>query len=200
MDELRDEINAGLLPLPDKARILFSIAIGERLYPNYVAFQEIYHWGDHTILRDAIGLMRQYVKGNRIEAQEISKAIQKVEAITPATENFPKLISGFALDACNAVRLSLTYLLDKQDTDYIAHAASIARDTVDIFVEATEGLKWGDPLFYEKMYANKFMIRELTAQRELLKNLAVIDLEKITDQWIDALIDKDAGIDLTLLK
>jgi len=199
IDEFRDEIRESLMPLSHKARVLFSIAICERLYPAYVAFQETCQWGDHQIVRDGITVLRQYTKEGKTTVPQIKEAMAKMELVNPQYENFSKVILFFACDAWNAVHASLNYLLDKTCISYTIHVGSIARDTTYMYIVEMESLKTNDPEFEHKINSNKLMIRELTTQRQLLKKLAVMNLEKMTDQRIDALIDNETRMDLKLL-
>jgi len=43
MDKYREEIKTSLLTLPSKWRVLFAALICERLYPNYIGFQNSFN-------------------------------------------------------------------------------------------------------------------------------------------------------------
>jgi uncharacterized protein YjaG (DUF416 family) len=199
MDKFREEIKSSLSTISSKGHVLFAVLICERLYPNYVAFQKTFNWGNHEVLQEAIALLRQYlIKEDLFEESEIEEIIERVDTITPHTEKFPGIITSFALDACTSVYSTLSYLLDK-NVDNIADVASYARDTVDMYIQEIEDLKANDPKLEEKIAGNEFMILERRAQRELLKKLSVMNLEKVSDKLIDELRDKQVGINLELL-
>jgi uncharacterized protein len=199
MDKFREEIKSNLSNISNKGRVLFAVLICERLYPNYVAFQKKYNWGNYEVLQEAIALLRQYlIKEDLFEESEIEEMIDRVDIITPHTEKFSGIITSFALDSCTSIYSTLSYLLDK-NVDNIADVASYARDTVDMYIQEIEDINANDPKIEEKIEQNEFMILERKAQIELLKKLSVMSLDKISDKLIDELRDKRVGINLELL-
>jgi uncharacterized protein len=200
MDRFREEVKNNLLKVStDKGRVLFAALICERLYPNYVAFQKTFEWGNHEVLQEGIALIRQYlIKEDLFEASEIEDIIERVDMITPSTEDFSGIVTSFALDACNSVYCTLRYLIDK-NVDNIADVASFARDTVDMYIQEVDDINANDPKIEEKIERNKFMVHEKKAQRELLKKIMAINIEGLTDRMIDELTDKKLKIDLELL-
>jgi hypothetical protein len=198
MDAYKEEVKSKLVAIPDKGKVLFAILICERLYPNYVAFQKINNWGDHSILQEGIALIRQYlIKEDLFDVDEITNVIESINEITPSTEDFSGIITSFALDACTAVLDTLEFLVDK-NPEHIADVATYARDTVDMYIQEKDDLNANDPMIEEKIAKDPFMVKEKSIQRELLKKLTVIKVETLTDNKIESLKDLRSIIDLQI--
>jgi uncharacterized protein YjaG (DUF416 family) len=74
----------------------------------------------------------------------------KCEKIIPDTENFESPLTSAALDAAVAVTNALEYCLDNEDKK-IDEVATVARDTVDLYIQDRDNLDYQDPNFEEKI-------------------------------------------------
>lgn len=199
MDIYKEEVKSKLAPIPDKAKILFAILICDRLYPNYVAFQKNNRWGDSAILQKGITRIQDYlVKEHVFNDDEIIAFIERIESITPNTEDFPGIITSFALDACNSVLDTLKFLTD-ENPEHIADVATYARDTVDMYIQEKDNLNANDPMIEEKIAQDSFMMKEKAYQRELLIKLSGIKIENLTEDEIENLKEPKPIIDLAEL-
>lgn len=199
MDKFREEIKKEMLSVSDKGRVLFAVLVCEKLYPNYMRFQDLNNWGDHNVLKESISIMHQYLfKPELFKTDEIKELIERIDLITPNTEEFTDITTSFALDACNSIYDTLNYLVDK-DIEHVVDVATYARDTVDMFVQEKSDLKSNDPGLEIKIENDQFMIAEKMRQRKLLKRIRRIDFERLNDRVVDSLRDKQKIIDLDLL-
>lgn len=200
MDNFRNETSVKLNKIPDKGQILFGVLICERLYPNYGAFQKAFNWGNSTTLQEGIALLRQYIiKGDLFDDHDVKDIIERIDWVTPNTEDFSSIIVSFALDACTSVQSMLNYLLDK-NVENIVDVACFSRDTVDMYVQEIEGLKNYDPNLEEKIRSSEYMIREMEFQKGLLNKIVITDLSRITDEIVNNLSGGGVGINLSLLR
>lgn len=198
-DIFTEDIKKRLLPLSDKARILFAVLICERLYPNYVFFQNLVHWGNHDILQDAISVIRQYLfKDDLFSKEDIEDVMERIDLVTPDTEDFVGITTSFALDACTSIYGTLSYILDK-NIDHVVDVASVALDTVDMFIQEKDDLNANDRDIEMKIANDPFMIAEKAGQRELLQKLSGLKFDRVTDEIIESLKNKSSIIDLRLL-
>lgn len=198
MDKYINEISHFLKPLSFRAKVLFAVLASERLYPNYVIFEQRTNWGNSQLLQEAISLIYQYIfDQNLFTPEEIQELITQIDLVTPDTEDFDDLTTSFALDACTSLFSTLNFILSRDEND-ILDVATYSRDTVYAFVQAKEQFDAFDPSSEIQGEHDDFMIHEKQRQRELLFKLSEIDLNTITDELIDSLRDKHPIIDLSL--
>jgi uncharacterized protein YjaG (DUF416 family) len=199
MDSYRDEIKPKLETLSQVNRLLFTVLTCEMLYPNYVFFNKRVDWGDSTVLQDGMILIYQSIfNGGKYKQKDVEVAISNVDMITPDTDDFPGLITSFALDACTSIYSTLTYLIDS-NIENIVDVAIYARDTVDMFVQDKGNLKYGDPEIEYKIASDSFMTSEKKRQAELIFKLAHW-VDKIDDSTIEQLRINHAIINLDLVE
>src|ERR1700744_4232274 len=99
MDKFREEVKEALTPISNKGKILFAALICERLYPNYVFFQQTYNWGNTDVLKESLGIVYEYIlTDDLITSQVIESAIMSIDSVTPNTEDFSGILVSFALD------------------------------------------------------------------------------------------------------
>ena len=162
------QLSEQLSHLPSLQVAAFCASCCERLYGNYMAFQNQTGWGESSELRKAIDLIWKFAF-NEIVLQDISDEIEvsmnSVEANTPDTEDFETVLVSLALDAASAVFTTLAYLKD-QDPKMAVEVASFAIDTVDMFVQVNEGYHPQDPQLEDKIVSHPFMIKELNFQKQ----------------------------------
>lgn len=199
MDEFRDEVEGLLEALPNKGKILFAALTSQKLYPNYVAFENNNNWGNHQILEDAISSIFQYlINEDLFTNQEIKEMIDRVDLATPNTEDFPGILTSFALDACASVLDTFQFIIDR-DAKHIIDIATYARDTVDMFIGERENMNYLNRNMDIQIEHGEFMLKEKSRQRTLIATLANTDLKIITDELLNSLRNNESIIDLSLL-
>jgi uncharacterized protein len=180
-------IQPRLTRLPHRAKIAFLLSCAERLVPNYVVFWKHHGWGDLKSLRQALDLGWRCLGGQTIEPYIVMLCRARCEAATPDTEKFSSKYVSPALDAAVACTLVLDLLLD-DDAQTILEGATVARDTVDMYVQEIESLDPSDPEREKKILRHPLMQRELRRQREDLELLERIELshdaiETLARRW-----------------
>ncbi len=198
MDAFKIEIKQLIKPLSFKAKALFAAITSERLYPNYVLFQERTAWGNSLLLKDAIALIYQYTINNSlISVEEVEYFKTRIDLITPDCDDFEDITTSFALDACTSLYCTLNFFISKDDND-IAAVATFARDTVYGFIKGKEQFDALDPSSEIQTEHDEFMVCEKQRQRDLIAKLSKIDLSIVTDALIDSLRVAYPIIDLSL--
>lgn len=199
MDAFREEIKGKLTKVSHKARVLFAAIICEKLYPHYLKFVSLNHWGNSSALDEGIAAIRQYlVNDNLFDNNELLEIINQVEENTPNTEEFPGIITSFALDACTSISETLNYLLDKE-IDHIADVATYARDTVDMYIQERDNLDPNDGYIEEKIANDPEMKLEKRRQFDLLEKLSILKIESVTDNLFKTLNENRPIIKIELL-
>ncbi|MGN8071583.1 DUF416 family protein [Mucilaginibacter sp. 22184] len=198
MDIYRKEIEVDLIKLSHTGRLLFAVLTSERLYPNYVLFQNQNGWGNNEVLQQAIVLIYESIlHPDKMDLRFIEDAISEVDLITPDTEQFPGILTSFVLDACTSVYSTLSYLLDHK-LDNIIDVATYARDTVDMYIQERDDMGYQDPDFEIKIANDRFMVAEKKRQKDLAISLSKMsDAEMVSS--INILRDQTPIVDFSLL-
>jgi uncharacterized protein YjaG (DUF416 family) len=174
--------------LPALGRLAFLLSIAERLLPNYAAFSRRHAWGEPDALRRALDLGWRALERKEITPAEIEARLAECEAVTPDTEDFDSELVSPALDAAASCALVLE-LLKKDDPEKVVDGASLAHDTVDMYVQELERLEATDPLLERKIARHQLMRRELERQKTDLDLLAQTDwnrhdtVSELARQW-----------------
>lgn len=161
------ELLQGLSP---QQRLVFGLLCSERLYPNYVAFAREQSWGEPETLRAALDLAWDAVIDQAPSPELVRQLRTKVEAAEPDTEDFGTILASSALDAAATAGLVLK-LLEGDDPDLAVEIASMARDTVDMYVQVIDHLDPSDPALESKILVHRLMQAELRRQRDDLHQL-----------------------------
>lgn len=199
MDPFTEDLKIRISLLSKNARVLFAALTCEMLYPNYVVFEKRTGWGESEILMEAIAIIyQQVIKDGLYSVEEIEDMINRIDSITPDTEDFTDLSTSFALDACTSIYSTLNYLLEN-NLNHILDVVTYAIDTVDMFVQIKEDFNSPDPGIETKIANDQFMIAEKNRQLKLIKTLIDADLSIITNEFIASLRSKNPIIDLSLL-
>ena len=176
-----------LRSLAPQQRLAFGLSCSERLYPNYVAFTREQEWGEPDTLRSALDLAWDAVL-DRPPSREVVRRLKKhVEAAEPDTENFGTILASSALDAAAAAGLVLR-LQETDDSNIAVEIASLARDTVDMYVQMMEHLDPSEPALERKILNHRLMQAELRRQRDDLRQLAstpwsIVEARRLRAVW-----------------
>jgi uncharacterized protein len=175
-DHLKSEIEG----LSHEQKTLFMLSCCERLYPNYIAFNRDHKWGSPSILREALDIVWELFEGKTMEEEKIRALFQRCDEVTPDTEDFDSVLVSPALDSAVTVTLLLEFILN-DSIDKVTEVASLARDTVDMYVQELENMAPDDPNLEKKILEHRLMQKELKRQREDIETLKRIDLsDKVT--------------------
>lgn len=157
--------------LAPAARLAFAVACAERLLPNYGAFHRQFGWGRPKILRKALdAVWAAITDGTNPTDAELDELEQEVVDCEPETEDFDTILVSSALDAACAAGHVLA-ILRTNDVDDMVAVASLARDSVDMYVQEAESMPVQAPDLEERIRLHPLMQSELHYQAGLLSEL-----------------------------
>ena len=165
---------ARLIP---SARLAFALACAERLLPNYLAFHRKVGWGRPETLRKALdSAWEALIEGTLPGDAALAELELEVVACEPETEGFDTILVSSALDAACAAGHVLATLRTHEVAEMVA-VASLARDSVDMYVQEAESMSAQTPDLEERIRLHPLMQAELRYQAELLLELEVDALD-----------------------
>jgi uncharacterized protein YjaG (DUF416 family) len=132
--------------------------------PNYDVFHIESGWGDPNVLRTALNSAWMKLLSASYHV-DLSKLRSRCEEVAPDTEDFGSVLGSSALDAAVAV-MRLMDLIEDRSPAVVAEIASLARDTVDMYVQEIMDIRPGAKNREEKNRTHALMQRELGNQRE----------------------------------
>jgi len=164
-----DRLRQSLTRLDPWRQVAFMALCCERMVPNYDRFAADSGFGDSQVLRRGIDAAWSWLESDR--APDDLKSIRaQVEQQAPNTEDFSSPFTSAALDAANAVA-SLLEAVDDPDGADPVEVASLARDTVDLYVQEIESLDPNDRGLEDAIRRHPLMQAELRRQRDDLAYL-----------------------------
>jgi len=165
--------------MPCWKRVAFMAYCCERMLPNYRSFQVDTGYGDVAPMRNALDAVWKWIEDGRA-VPDLAVLASACEQQSPDTAEFLSIYTSAALDAATATAATLEALADATAKSVI-DVASLARDTIDLFVQETEGLDPNDANLERRIIEHRLMQSELRTQKEslaLLRNLQE-DREKV---------------------
>lgn len=150
-------------------RMAFMAQLGARMLPNYKRFSDETGFGDVSILRQAFDAAWRWIESDKAP-NNLVELREACEQQAPDTERFRSPYTSAALDAANAAA-GILDAIEHPDRMRLTEIASLARDTVDLFVQHLMGLDPNAPGFEEAILRHDLMQRELRCQRKDLEAL-----------------------------
>ncbi|MGK3970055.1 DUF416 family protein [Sorangium sp. So ce1667] len=166
-DEERLEMS--LQNLEPWKRIAFMAQIGERMLANYQRFSAETGFGDVSVLRNVLDTAWTWIESGRLLGN-LAELREDCERQAPDTEQFRSPYTSAALDTANVPAVILD-ALERPDEGRPVDVASLARDTVDLFIQERMNLDPNAPGFEETILRHNLMQSELHRQREDLEAL-----------------------------
>lgn len=161
-----DKFYKRLAELQPWQQTVYTLALAERMYPNYALFSQASGFGDAKAFRHALDQMWNYltVKGSRVNLGAILEAF---EVYIPEPGKFESYGAYPALDACVALGCAYNSVICRvgEEANDASHASV---GTVAGFIEMLEERDLTD----EELYEHEYMEAELEFQVELLKRVA----------------------------
>lgn len=185
-----EELRKALEKLPSLGQLAFLLSCVERLFPNYLAFNRRHAWGHPSALQEALALGWRSLGGGDVPRSMILDALERCEEALPNTEQFNSELVSPGLDAAACSCLLLEFLLESNSQKAI-EAATLARDTVDMYVQDVEPFRSNDPALERQILTHTFMKRELERQRHDLRTLMQVDwnrpevISELAQRWKD---------------
>ena len=167
------EMGRDLGQLDKRSRVAFGLSCAERMLPNYRAFVREQRWGDVTILRRALDRAWSWLGGEPL-TDDLVGLRRACEAQAPDTEDYDSILVSSALDAANAAALVLD-LIQTGDVERAVEVSTLARDTVDMYVQEIAGILPTAADLEERIRLHPLM------QEEIARQLA--DLQLLRGSW-----------------
>lgn len=164
-----DAIRRKVAGLPDWKRVAFMGACCERMLPNYGTFSRQTGFGSADALRRALDVAWTWIESDTAP-ENLPELIAHVDLAAPDSEGHRSIYASAALNAVNGIAMTLEALRNATDSCVVG-VASLARDTVDLFVQFRDDLDPSAPDFEEKIARSALMQAELTAQSRSLSAL-----------------------------
>lgn len=163
-------------------QLSFAYFLAIRLQPNYNYFYQQENWGNPEILDKGIQLIKEVIIKQSFDAKVLAELSEKIEEITPDTDDFPNFITSLALDACACV-LETFELITNKDTDHLETISTSALDLTQMYIEHRDNSDFDDYAFNDELFIEeiKFQIDAI----EILEIQKVIDEQFLLKQNID---------------
>jgi uncharacterized protein YjaG (DUF416 family) len=190
-----DALQSTVATLDYRAQVAFALLCTERLYPNYLVFQQDVGWGSSATVRAALDYVWDWLLQAKLSADELEKLLDEVEHAEPDTENFDSLFVSPALDVATATG-ALLRLLWEPGVAGVVEVASYARDTVDMYIQEVEGMDPQDPHLEETIRLHPTMQRELQNQSD---DLRFLSQTKLTSVEVQALCGQKRDLPVSII-
>lgn len=164
-----DRLRQSVARLDPWKRVAFMALCCERMVPNYDRFTADSGFGDSLVLRRGIDAAWYWLESDRVP-DDLKSVRERAEQQAPNTEDFSSPFTSAALDAANAVASVLDAVSEPEGADAV-EVASLARDTVDLYVQEIENLGPNARGLEETIRRHPLMQAELGRQREDLAYL-----------------------------
>lgn len=164
-----DQLRQSLARLDPWKRVAFMALCCERMVPNYDRFTADSGFGDAQILRHGIDATWSWLESDRAP-DDLKSVRARIEQQMPNTEDFSSPFTSAALDAANAVASLLDALSEPDGADPV-EVASLARDTIDLYVQEIDDLDPNDRELEDAIRRHPLMQAELRRQRDDLTHL-----------------------------
>lgn len=162
--------------------LAYGLLCCERMIPNYEMFQIQSGWGDAKVLRTALDIAwTRLISGPSDDVH--SELRERCEDIAPDTEDFDSVLVSSALDAAVAVGRVMD-LLENRDPAIVIEIASLAIDTVDMYVQEVLDIPRGARDLEERIRTHVLMQEELKNQHaDLLRVRGNFDKDSLQERY-----------------
>lgn len=190
-----EEIKNRVLTLPKEKQVLFCFHMIKRLWPNYIAFYNVEKFGDPDFINTVVLVTENYF-GNTLNyflIQDVKKDLLK---IIPHSEDYPTLLSAYALDAGAACHHILT-LIGEDDFEAAPRVCDLSVNTVYFSVIDKMNLQTtnADEYSDEEIDESQEMQNELIFQNNLITRLnEVQDINLLVEEAFDAEYESNIGL------
>ncbi len=164
-----ERLERSLQKLPAWKQVAFMALLGARMLPNYRRFSAETGFGDVSVLEETLDAAWTWIESGKSPAN-LTALLKACERQAPNVEQFSSRYTSAALDAANAAEATLDAIA-RPDQVSPTEVASLARDTVDLFIQELMALDPNAPGFEEAILRHHLMQRELREQREDLEML-----------------------------
>ena len=144
----------------------FASALCERMLPNYLLYQEVSGEGDYQTLRNLLNLAWEWLSVPKTRINQETQQ-EKLEEVTPNTNESSPLGYLLALDCCVALSSLLQSLAAKADPEGLT-ISKLSQSSVSRFLESTDCLDIAPEALEDAINQHPLMAFEQEVQNELL--------------------------------
>jgi len=176
-----DSLEKRIARLPPRHRAAFAALCTERMLPNYAAFTRICRWGEPQKLRDALDKVYEALATGTVDSDALRKLKAACEKQIPDLDDFADESVSWAADAGHALQATFECLLTG-DPRQAASCATVAKDTVDNFIQEQMELSYSDPVLAGKLEDDPLLLREMSRQQyslDALEKLKALDAKSV---------------------
>jgi len=170
-------------------RLVFLLAICERMLPNFILFASETGANGSDTLRSALNMAWDIILNHKFPV-DLSLEAKQCEDVAPDTEDYSCLLVSSALDAALGIS-NLMKAVTEYDNEYVVESAILICDSIDMYVQEIEKMDSQDPDLEQKITVSKLMQKELRIQRESIEYLSGLDKNlkfsknEIKRKWFD---------------
>ena len=170
----QNQINEKVARLPVYHQLAFGILMTERFLSNYFAFYLIEKWGNPIVLMNTIDFLKNIIREQSYNEEELNQLDEAIENITPDMDDFPgNILASLALDVSDMFYECFAFA-EKQQSRHIQNCSKIGFDSLEMYIQKKKNLS--NTLSSEQINAylteDELIKKEITAQNQILDELA----------------------------
>ena len=161
----------------------FSVAVTERMFPNFALFSNLLEFGDRDQVRSILdGIWNKLGNSGAKMNFEVQQA--NIEANMPDLDQFDMYGASPALDAMVALYSTVNCLLEPNSNE-AANVGNLALESVATFIEVTADSDMSDEQLLRHISQHDMMLQEEGFQEEVIRRISA--LKKPSSAFIDEL-------------
>ncbi|WP_261842874.1 YjaG family protein [Aliamphritea ceti] len=147
----------------------FSVALTERMYPNFALFSRLLEFGDRDQVRQILDGVWNHL-GNTGAKMNFEVQLGNIEANMPDLDEFDMYGASPALDAMVALFSCVSCLLDNSSAE-AANIGNLSLECVATFVEVTAEPQLSDEEVMRLISNHDMILQEDAFQEEVIRRL-----------------------------
>ncbi|MCP5500972.1 MAG: DUF416 family protein [Leptospiraceae bacterium] len=192
--KIKQQIKEKISKLSTYNQLAFGVMITERFLPNYFTFYIAERWGNPMILLNGIDLLKNIVRQESYESEELELIDNFIEDITPDMDEFSgSLEASLALD-CSSMLYDCFSFVKNKDSSHIESCSEIAFGSLELFIQKRDNLS--HELSVKELEA--YLAKDGLIQKEIEYQLNLLD--ELTDKKISHKLYIEKSMNAPLLK
>ncbi|MEH6576188.1 MAG: YjaG family protein [Amphritea sp.] len=161
-----------LKPLEGWKLTAFSVAVTERMYPNFALFSRLLEFGDSAQVRAILDGVWNHLSNSGARMNfEVQQA--NVEDNMPDLEEFDMYGASPALDAMVALFSCINCLLEPNRTE-ASNIGNLSQECVATFIEVTAETQLSDEELLKHINNHEMLLQEEAFQEEVIERLKAV--------------------------
>lgn len=194
-----DDLRPLLLPLPLTHQAVFAALTCARLLPSVERFDQAETEKGVPIFHTVIAALCAFGVQEAVAPEQWVHLQEQLEGFWPDLDESTNPFASYAFDACVALSEALALVQDGE-AEHALQCATVARDTVDMYVQEVTGVELPPEELNAFVDATLEMQREVARQHALAQALATErQLTATAVEQLRAQSEKEPLIDLTVL-